>query len=58
MINIQSTLLVWQKTLKKDIVVNAICQGNLSVCHRFARPDVAYSIGTGISFPTVKVTGA
>jgi hypothetical protein len=37
--------------------VNATCQGNLSVCHKFASPDLAYSVGTGDSFPRVKVTG-
>jgi hypothetical protein len=47
--------LVWQR--KKDTAVNATCQGNLSVCHRFASPDVAYSVGTGGSFPRVKGAG-
>ena len=38
--------------------MNVTCQGNLSVCHRFASRDVAYSVRTGGSFPMVKVTGA
>ena len=49
--------LVWQK-IKKDRHSSDCHVPKKSVCHRFTSPDVACSVGTGGSFPTVKVNGA
>ena len=40
-----------KRSKKRHTAVNATCRGILSVCHRFASPDVAYSVGTGGFFP-------